>query len=175
MIFKPLLILLLMASCASAREPWMRHTIDNSSQGADGVRLEDVNTDGLPDLVTPWEEGGLVRVYIHPGAAKVNRPWPHVTVGHVASPEDAVFVDIRDAKDFSAGHIANAVNIPFATLTSRMSELDKYKDKPLILVCKSGQTVNMAGKTLREKGFNAVRMSGGMMEWNNQNLPVVRS
>ncbi|MAD47126.1 MAG: sulfurtransferase [Oceanospirillaceae bacterium] len=93
----------------------------------------------------------------------------------MANNEDAVFVDIRDAKDFSAGHIANAVNIPFATLTSRMSELDKYKDKPLILVCKSGQTVNMAGKTLREKGFNAVRMSGGMMEWNNQNLPVVRS
>ena len=93
----------------------------------------------------------------------------------MANNEDAVFVDIRDAKDFSAGHIANAVNIPFATLTSRMSELDKYKDKPLILVCKSGQTVNMASKTLREKGFNAVRMSGGMMEWNNQNLPVVRS
>ncbi len=93
----------------------------------------------------------------------------------MANNEDAVFVDIRDAKDFSAGHIANAVNIPFAPLTSRMSELDKYKDKPLILVCKSGQTVNMAGKTLREKGFNAVRMSGGMMEWNNQNLPVVRS
>ena len=93
----------------------------------------------------------------------------------MANNEDAVFVDIRDAEDFSDGHIANAVNIPFATLTSRMSELDKYKDKPLILVCKSGQTVNMAGKTLREKGFNAVRMSGGMMEWNNQNLPVVRS
>ena len=72
----------------------------------------------------------------------------------MANNEDAVFVDIRDAKDFSAGHIANAVNIPFATLTSRMSELDKYKDKPLILVCKSGQTVNMAGKTLREKGLH---------------------
>jgi len=92
----------------------------------------------------------------------------------MANKEGAIFVDIRDKKDFSAGHIANAVNIPYSTLASRMSELDKYKDKPLILVCKSGQTVNLAGKTLREKGFNAVRMSGGMMEWNNQNLPVVR-
>ncbi|MAK90300.1 MAG: sulfurtransferase [Oceanospirillaceae bacterium] len=92
----------------------------------------------------------------------------------MANSEDAVFVDIRDSKDFNAGHIANAVNIPFSALASRMNELDKYKDKPLILVCKSGQTVNMAGKTLREKGFNAVRMSGGMMEWSNQNLPVVR-
>ena len=92
----------------------------------------------------------------------------------MANSEDAVFVDIRDSKDFNAGHIANAVNIPFSALASRMNELDKYKDKPLILVCKSGQTVNMAGKTLREKGFNVVRMSGGMMEWSNQNLPVVR-
>ena len=91
---KPLLVVLLMTSDASAREPWMRHTIDDSSQGADGVRLADVNADGLLDLVTPWEEGGIVRVYIHPGAQRAKQPWPHVTVGKVASPEDAVFVDL---------------------------------------------------------------------------------
>ena len=93
-IAKPLLVMLLMASYASAREPWLRHTIDNSSQGADGVRLADVNQDGLPDLVTPWEEGGMVRVYIHPGPKRAKQPWPHVRVGKVASPEDAVFVDL---------------------------------------------------------------------------------
>ena len=73
---------------------WVRHTIDRSSRGADGVRLGDLNQDGLADVVTGWEEGGLVRVYLNPGAAKVVKPWPSVTVGRVNSPEDAVFVDL---------------------------------------------------------------------------------
>ena len=60
-------------------------------------------------------------------------------------------------------------------LAQRMSELDKERERPIVLVCKTGQTVSMAGKMLREKGFNAVRMKGGMMEWNSQNLPVVKN
>ena len=75
-------------------EAWPRHVIDGSSRGADGVRLADVNGDGLPDIVTGWEEGGVVRAYLHPGPAQVKRPWPAVTVGQVASPEDAVFCDL---------------------------------------------------------------------------------
>ncbi|MFC3678683.1 rhodanese-like domain-containing protein [Bacterioplanoides pacificum] len=88
--------------------------------------------------------------------------------------EDAVVLDIRDKADFGAGHLANAINIPYASLATRMNELSAHKDKPIILVCKTGQTVSMAGKMLREKGYNAVRLSGGMMEWNAQNLPLVK-
>jgi hypothetical protein len=74
---------------------WTRHTIDDSSRGADGVRLGDVNHDGLLDIVTPWEEGGTVRITFHPGVERVEEPWPSVTVGNVGSPEDAVFVDVN--------------------------------------------------------------------------------
>ena len=74
--------------------PWTRHTIDDSSRGADGVRLGDVNGDGLPDIVTGWEEGGRIRVYVHPGKDAVKRRWPAVTVGEVTKPEDAVFADL---------------------------------------------------------------------------------
>jgi hypothetical protein len=73
---------------------WARHTIDNSSHGADGVRLRDVNADGLPDIATGWEEGGVIRVYLHPGYANAKQSWPAVTVGAVKSPEDAVLVDL---------------------------------------------------------------------------------
>jgi hypothetical protein len=73
---------------------WVRHTIDDSSRGADGVRLADVNGDGLLDVCVGWEEGGLVRVYLHPGHKKAKQKWPAVTVGKVRSPEDAVFVDV---------------------------------------------------------------------------------
>jgi hypothetical protein len=68
--------------------------IDNTSRGADGVRLADVNGDGRLDIVTGWEQGGVIRVYQHPGLSRAAQRWPAVTVATVASPEDAVFVDL---------------------------------------------------------------------------------
>ncbi len=83
------------ALCAeSPGAPWERHVIDASSRGADGARLGDSNGDAYPDLAVPWEEGGIVRVYVNPGPAQAKTPWPVVTVGTVGSPEDAVLVDL---------------------------------------------------------------------------------
>jgi len=87
-------LVLLFAVLATAEEPWTRHVIDDSSSGADGVRLLDANGDGRLDVTTGWEEGGRVRAYLHPGPERATEPWPAVTVGEVASPEDAVFVDL---------------------------------------------------------------------------------
>ncbi|HBV32591.1 MAG TPA: hypothetical protein DEB49_09055, partial [Verrucomicrobiales bacterium] len=80
-------------------KPWKRHTIDSSSKaagklGADGVRLADVNGDGLLDITTGWEQGGAIVVYQNPGPAKARAAWPSVTVGRVVSPEDAMFIDL---------------------------------------------------------------------------------
>jgi len=73
---------------------WQRHVIDDSSRGADGVRLRDVNGAGLPDVATGWEEGGVTRIYLHPGHQKVGEPWPATTVGKTPSVEDAVWADL---------------------------------------------------------------------------------
>ncbi len=75
---------------------WKRHVIDHTSQGADGVKLADANGDGLLDIATGWEEGGVIRVYFNPGPEKARQPWPKITVGNIASPEDAVLVDLND-------------------------------------------------------------------------------
>ena len=91
MIFGPLMVLLVNPLAA---EPWRRHTIDQSSRGADGVRLADVNDDGLQDICTGWEEGKIIRVYLNPGPQASRDNWPTVTVGEVRSPEDAVFCDL---------------------------------------------------------------------------------
>ena len=77
-----------------SNKAWQRHTIDDSSVGADGARLLDANGDGRLDLVTPWEEGGEIHICLHPGDAEIDKPWPLVVVGRVASPEDAVLVDL---------------------------------------------------------------------------------
>jgi VCBS repeat protein len=88
------LVLILVLSPMMAAESWSRHVIDDTSQGADGVRLADVNGDGFADIATGWEEGGVIRVYLNPGPFKARTRWPKVTVGQVASPEDAVFGDM---------------------------------------------------------------------------------
>jgi hypothetical protein len=88
-------LLLLTATATSCfAERWRLHAIDDSSRGADGVKLANANGDGLADIATGWEEGGITRVYLHPGAANVTSPWPSVTVGRTPAVEDAVWVDL---------------------------------------------------------------------------------
>lgn len=88
---------------------------------------------------------------------------------------DAVVIDLRDSAEFKAGHIVDAINLPFAKLSDRAGELQKYQNKTIILVDKMGQHASAAAKTLKEKGFQVARMQGGMVEWRGQNLPVVKS
>jgi len=96
----PALVLVLAVALTSAARaappagPWRRHVIDDSSRGADGTRLADVNADGRPDIVCGWEEGGVTRAYLNPGPDKAAENWPAVTVGPTRSVEDAVFVDL---------------------------------------------------------------------------------
>src|SRR5262245_20778613 len=89
--------------------------------------------------------------------------------------DGAVVVDVRDPKEFASGHAVAALNIPQSALAGRMNEIAKFKDKPIAVVCKMGQHSGAAGTLLRKAGFQHVmRLSGGMMEWRNQNLPVVK-
>jgi len=88
--------------------------------------------------------------------------------------EGGVFLDVRDAAEYGRGHITDAMHIPAASLANRVSELEKFRDKPVIVVCKMGQSAGPATKTLRAQGFGkAQKLSGGMMEWDAQKLPVV--
>ncbi len=77
------------------RIAWIRHTIDASYSGADGIRLADVNNDQLMDITSGWEETGYTKVYLHPGndLVRSEKPWPSVIVGTTESVEDAVFMD----------------------------------------------------------------------------------
>ncbi|NNJ27365.1 FG-GAP repeat domain-containing protein [Alienimonas chondri] len=89
-----LLLTLLPVPPVEAADVWPRHVIDAGSRGADGVRLADVDGDGRQDVVTGWEEGREIRVAFAPPTDRVREPWPTATVGRVASPEDAVAVDL---------------------------------------------------------------------------------
>ncbi len=100
-IYFGLSLLLCMTFSALSQSPeapslknWKRHVIDDSSRGADGTRLADINGDGLPDIATGWEQGGVSRVCIHPGYDNARLQWPSVTVGLAQDVEDAVIIDL---------------------------------------------------------------------------------
>lgn len=89
--------------------------------------------------------------------------------------QNGVFLDVRERKDFDKGHIVDAINIPLAKLHERITELDRKKELPIVVVCQMGQQSGDAVKALEAKGFTQVsKMAGGMSEWQLQSLPVVK-
>lgn len=84
----------------------------------------------------------------------------------------ALIVDLREAADFRAGHIVNSLNIPYNKIITDTSELASHKDKILILVDKLGQHAGTVGRKLGKEGFQVRRLSGGISEWQAQNLPL---
>lgn len=94
---------------------------------------------------------------------------------NLVNSEKGVFVDLRDGGDYKQGHITGALHLPAGKLDARLSELEKYRDNPIVLVCKMGQQAGAAGKKLRAQGFGKVyKMAGGMTEWGNLQLPTTK-
>ncbi|AXS83161.1 MULTISPECIES: rhodanese-like domain-containing protein [Marinobacter] len=89
--------------------------------------------------------------------------------------DEAIVVDIRDRKEFGEGRITGSINIPLNSLKSRVAELNKFKDKQIIVADKMGQHSAMAVKQLNAEGFsNVVRLNGGVSDWKASNLPLVK-
>jgi rhodanese-related sulfurtransferase len=89
--------------------------------------------------------------------------------------ENALVLDVRDAASYGAGHILGARNLPLADLDKRIGELDKFKSKPVIVVCEAGNSSTRAVRALKAKGFAQVlNLSGGFRAWLQGGLPVER-
>ena len=87
--------------------------------------------------------------------------------------QDALVLDVREDKEFAAGHIPKARHIPLGTLASRLGELEKFKNKPIVVNCRSGQRSARACGMLKKHGFEkAVNLAGGIMAWESAHLPV---
>jgi rhodanese-related sulfurtransferase len=89
--------------------------------------------------------------------------------------EDALILDVREPAEFNAGHILNARNIPLGELDKRAGELSKWKDKPIVVSCASGNRSGSAVGTLKKQGFTrAVNLAGGFGAWRQAGLPIGR-
>lgn len=91
--------------------------------------------------------------------------------------EDAVILDIRDTKAFNAGHILDAKQLkPEAIRNKQFGSLEKYKGKPIIVVCAMGNTSRTTATEMHKQGFSQVSiLQGGMSSWESAGLPVSKS
>ena len=87
--------------------------------------------------------------------------------------KDAILIDVREPVEFNAGHAPNARNIPLAQLDKRIGELEKFKNRPAVVVCQTGGKSHAATALLKKAGFaEVVVLAGGIGAWQQANMPV---
>jgi rhodanese-related sulfurtransferase len=91
-------------------------------------------------------------------------------VAELLSDGDVQLVDVRQPHEWEAGHIAEATHIELAELASRVDSLDR--ERPVVLVCRSGARSAMATAALSQAGWDAHNMAGGMLEWTAAGLTM---
>jgi rhodanese-related sulfurtransferase len=113
----------------------------------------------------------LLRDGLGGGGASVNT----LQATQLMNRENALVLDVRDAAGYAAGHILGARHLPLAELDKRAGELDKYKSKPVIVSCDTGNVSTRAVGLLKARGFtHVVSLAGGFRAWLQGGLPVER-
>jgi len=86
---------------------------------------------------------------------------------------NALVLDVRDNAEFNGGRIPRSKNIPLAEIGKRIDEIAKFKDKPVIVACKSGNRASAALKALKAGGFTEIyQLEGGFGAWQQASLPI---
>ena len=86
---------------------------------------------------------------------------------------NAIFLDVREPKEYSGGHLPNAIHIPLSQLDTRAAELAKLTARPVIAYCDSGRRSRSAASALARAGFKEIySLQGGLFGWKKDGLPV---
>lgn len=88
------------------------------------------------------------------------------------SRKSALVLDVRESDEFAQGHLQGARNVPLSQLSARLKELEKFRDKPVLVVCDRGRRANAAAKLLKAQNFTALNvLKGGMQAWLEAKMP----
>lgn len=110
--------------------------------------------------------------------------WPMLVrrAGNVVNPgaatllinrENAVVIDVREPDEFAQGHLSDALNLPAGKLLERVGEIEKYKEKAVIVCCAAGMRANRACRELGQQGFSQLyNLEGGVDAWVAAGYPI---
>jgi rhodanese-related sulfurtransferase len=106
------------------------------------------------------------------GIKEVDNPAALQLINH----KNALVLDVREESEFNAGHIRGAKPIPLLKLKERLGELERYREKPIVVVCRSGSRSSTACALLGNREFGQVyNLLGGMMAWQKADLPLEKN
>jgi rhodanese-related sulfurtransferase len=90
--------------------------------------------------------------------------------------DEGVVIDIRSKDEFKQGHITGAVHVlPSDIKSGSIPSLEKHKENPITVVCKSGQTAVESANLLAKAGFEQVYLlKGGLLSWSEAKMPLIR-
>lgn len=77
------------------------------------------------------------------------------------TPTNTVWLDVRSADEFAAGHVDGAINIPHTEIAARIAELQLPEDANIALYCGSGRRAGIAIETLQQLGYTNLTNHGG--------------
>ena len=80
------------------------------------------------------------------------------------------FIDVRKDYEFDAGHVDGAIHITLQELPARYVELER--DRPVVVTCQIGQRSEIAARFLRDHGYDAHNLEGGLERWVKEGLPL---
>ena len=127
---------------------------------------------------------GLVALFLASGLMLV---WPEISkLAGMGGPQigtleatrlmnqgTTLILDVREGEEYAAGHLPRARHIPLSQLSKRVDEIGKFKDKPVIVTCKTGARAGAATRVLKQAGFNSVfELRGGLNAWQQASLPL---
>lgn len=89
--------------------------------------------------------------------------------------QDALVLDVRDDSEYAAGHLPNSKHLPSEKIEERWTELQRFKEKPVVVIYRGGVRSNHASMVLKKNGFAQVfNLMGGIDAWKRANLPIVK-
>jgi rhodanese-related sulfurtransferase len=111
--------------------------------------------------------------------APFTRPPSSISVGKayelLERDSSIVVLDVRTEEEFtsSTGRLPRALLIPVQDLEKRIGELSPYKQRTILVYCRSGRRSRNGAALLEKNEFNAMNIEGGILEWKNSGLPVL--
>ncbi|TZF90224.1 rhodanese-like domain-containing protein [Cognatilysobacter lacus] len=121
---------------------------------------------------------GLTLALVYTEVARLFRPYKALTPAQLTAlvnREDAVVVDLSASGDFEKGHVAGSRNVQASALTPEHKLIAGAKERPLVLVCRSGQGSAAAAAKLAKSGITHVHwLDGGIAAWQQAGLPLVK-
>lgn len=84
--------------------------------------------------------------------------------------DGAQLIDVRADHEWEVGRIAGATHLPLPELPQRLDEIEK--DRQVVVYCRGGNRSSMATDALTDAGYDAVKLSEGIVGWSEDDLPL---